>query len=181
MVSFGCNENGTWAHYCGGAIVAENVIVTASHCFFKRRSGYKRLTQIRTGDQNFIDTTDDDLVATYEISSIIKHPEYQWPGRGAKHDLAIVFTKTRIEFNANTNQISLPPIEEPIQQPNTNYSAEFCGYGFYDTQTTASEALRSADFTIFTGTYCEPWFGHRKIKEHLVNTSILMCAGTDVS
>ena len=159
--------------------MSENVIVTASHCFFYLRGGYNRLTKIRTGDQNFTDTTDDDLVATYEISSIIKHPDYA--GRGAKHDLAIVFTKTPIEFNANTNQISLPPMDATIQQPNTNYSAEFCGYGFYDTQTTASEALRSADFTIFTGAYCEPWFGHRKIKEHLVNTSILMCAGTDAS
>ena len=104
MCSFGELVNGKWYHYCGGAIVSENVIVTAAHCFFK--GGYIRTTQIRTGDQNFIDTSDDDLVRTYEVSSIIKHPEYR--AGYAKNDLAIVYTKTPIEFNARTNQISLP-------------------------------------------------------------------------
>mgnify|MGYP002043744323 CR=1 FL=1 len=63
------------------------------------------MTQIRTGDQNFTDTTDDDYLGLYEISSIIKHPNYKRPGYGARNDLALVFTKTKIEFNARTNKI----------------------------------------------------------------------------
>ena len=77
----------------------------SSHCFFKQGIGYNRLTQIRTGDQNFTDTTDDDYLGLYEISSIIKHPKYNRPGKGARNDLALVFTKTKIEFNARTNKI----------------------------------------------------------------------------
>ena len=65
-------------------------------------------------------------------------------------------------------------------EPNTNYSAKFVGYGYYDDSLTASEALREADFTLFEGSYCEPLFSHTQIKRHLLNTSILMCAGTDV-
>ena len=75
---------------------------------------------------------------------------------------------------------ALPPIDKPIMEPNTNYSAKFVGYGYYDDSLTASEALREADFTIFEGSYCEPLFSHTQIKRHLLNTSILMCAGTDV-
>ena len=181
MVSFGEQnyQTGQWDHHCGGAIISKNAIATASHCFFSRSKGYNILTKIRTGDQNFADNTDDDFVEVYDIATIIKHPEYR--GYGAKHDLAIVFTKQEIDFNVTTSSILVPSIDDPIRTPNTNYSARFSGYGYYDDTLIASDALREADFTIFTGTYCEPLFGHRKVKEHLLNTSILMCAGTDVS
>ena len=200
MVSFGeyFNQTGEWKHYCGGAIIADNVVLSAAHCFFQQGNGYNRLTLIRTGDQNFSDPNDDEFVGFYEISSIIKHPDYR--GYGARDDLAMVYTKSRINFNARTNLIgtffiklqlgyffifnlyflALPPMDNPIMQPNTNYSAKFVGYGYYDDSLTASEALREADFTIFEGSYCEPLFSHTQIKRHLLNTSILMCAGTDV-
>ena len=186
MVSFGeyFNQTGTWKHYCGGAIISENVIVTAGHCFFKKSRwcldcGYNRLTQIRTGDQNFTDTNDDDLVGTYEISSIVKHPGYR--GRGPKNDLAIVFTKSPIEFNARTSPIALPAIDAPIQDPNTNHSVRFTGYGYFDDTLIVSDALRETDFTIFPKSYCQAQFNYSQIQEHLVNTTIIMCAGVDVS
>ena len=105
MVSFGeyFNQTGEWKHYCGGAIIADNVVLSAAHCFFKRGHGYNRLTLIRTGDQNFSDPNDDEYVGFYEISSIIKHPGYR--GFGARDDLAMVYTKSRIQFNARTNLI----------------------------------------------------------------------------
>ena len=144
MVSFGehFNQTGTWEHSCGGAIVSDNVIVTAAHCFFRNSTGYNRLTQIRTGDQNFADTTDNDLVGTYEISHILKHPGYR--GVGPKNDLAILFTKITIDFNARTNAIALPSMNDPIRDLNTNYPARFTGYGWFDDTLTVSNALREA-------------------------------------
>ena len=105
MVSFGeyFNQTGEWIHYCGGAIIADNVVLSAAHCFFKRGHGYNRLTLIRTGDQNFSDPNDDEYVEFYEISSIIKHPGYR--GFGARDDLAMVYTTRKIDFNARTNLI----------------------------------------------------------------------------
>ena len=102
MVSFGEQnyQTGQWDHHCGGAIISKNAIATASHCFFSNSKGYNILTKIRTGDQNFADNTDDDFVEVYDIATIIKHPEYR--GFGAKHDLAIVFTKQEIDFNVTT-------------------------------------------------------------------------------
>ena len=181
MVSFQYEDmqTGNWYHYCGGAIIGKNSIATASHCMFNNKKKYYIHTRIRTGDQNFTDTTDfNDFVKPYEISTIIKHPGYQ--GYGGKNDLAIVFTKTEIDFNITTNSISLPSIDDPIRAPNTNYSAKFTGYGYFDTTATTSDALREADSTIYPGTYCEPLYGNKKKKNHLVNTTIMMCAGTAV-
>ena len=180
MVSFGEQnyQTGKWHHYCGGAIISKNAIATASHCFFRYRNGYNILTKIRTGDHNFTDDTDNGFVALYEIATIIKHPGYR--GKGPKHDLSIVFTQTEIDFNITTNSILLPSIDDPIRAPNANYPAKFAGYGFFDDTLAPSDELREADFTMFTGSYCEPLFGHRKIKNNLLNTQIMMCAGTDV-
>ena len=180
MVSFQYQNmtTGNWHHYCGGAIIGKNAIVTASHCFIGK-NGYFVHTKIRTGDQDFSDTTDfNDFVKTYEISTIIKHPGYR--GFGPKNDLAIVFTKTEIEVNDATEPIALPYIGDPIRAPNMNYQAKFTGYGYFDNTSTTSAALREADFTIYTGTYCEPLYDHPRIKNHLVNTTIVMCVGTDV-
>ena len=111
MVSFGeyFNQTGEWKHYCGGAIIADNVVLSAAHCFFQKGfgHGYNRLTLIRTGDQNFSNPNDDEFVRSYEISSIIKHPGYR--GYGARDDLAMVYTKSRINFNARTNLIGTFP------------------------------------------------------------------------
>ena len=74
----------------------------------------------------------------------------------------------------------MPSIDDPIRAPNANYPAKFAGYGFFDDTLAPSDELREADFTMFTGLYCEPLFRHRKIKNNLLNTQILMCAGTDV-
>ena len=184
MVSFQYRHSltGNWHHYCGGAIIGKNSIATAAHCFFNNRTKYFIHTKIRTGDQNFTDTTNlnaNAYVKNYDISTIIKHPGYQ--GLGPQNDLAIVFTKTEIEFNAATNRIALPFIGDPIRAPNMNYSAKFTGYGYFDNTTTTSDALREADFIIYTGSYCGRLFGnYPKIKNHLVNTSILICAGAAV-
>ena len=63
----------------------------------------------------------------------------------------------------------------------TNQSAKFSGWGWFNGSQIASEALRATNFTIFTGEYCEQQFVHNKIRNHLENTTIMFCAGTDVS
>ena len=182
MVSFGeyDNQTLTWDHYCGGAIISNFGIVTASHCFYgKGEKAFKTHTLIRVGDQNFTDTTDDDLAETYKILTILKHPGYG--GSGPKNDLAIVFTDRKIEFNEKVNSVNLPSATNPVIDGNTNQSAKFSGWGWFDGSRVASEALRATNFTIFTRDYCEQQFNHCKVKNHLENTRIMFCAGTDVS
>ena len=181
MVSFGeyDNQTLTWNHYCGGAIISKYGIATAAHCFYDQGHYFNTYTQIRVGDQNFTDQNDNIFAETYDILTIIKHHGYG--GKGPKNDLAIVFTDREIEFNVKVNSIDLPTEINPVIDGSTNQTAKFSGWGWFNGSKIVSEALRATNFTIFTGEYCEQQFVHNKIRNHLENTTIIFCAGTDVS
>ena len=113
MASFGLAEDldyelpdGTsewWNHFCGGAIVAENAILTASHCFKNEPNGS---IKIKLGDEYLNTPTDDDLVQIHGVNTIIKHPNYQ---QGRDFDVAVVFTNKKIEVNQTSSKVRFDP------------------------------------------------------------------------
>ena len=178
MVSFGEETGMEWDHYCGGAILSESSIATAAHCFFGRKD-YKRNTKIRVGDQNLRDSSDDSLAETYDVLAIIKHPEYR--GQGPKNDLAIVFTKQKIHFNANTAKIPLLiSANQAFKKGSINTPSKFSAWGYFDQSKIPSDNLREADFTMFPDVYCKPLYPNQRIKNRL-NEENILCAGTEVS
>ena len=183
MVSFGTynnttNQTGKWHHFCGGAILSKFCIITASHCFFGPGDFFTH-TKIRIGDQNFTDSTDNLLAKTYEIRTMIKHPDYI--SGAPRNDLVLVFTKTEIEFNVKSSPINLPTTSNPILDLQNNQTSKFSGWGWFNGSKIVSEALRATNFTIFTGEYCEKLFTSAGVRNHLENTTIMYCSGTDVS
>ena len=80
--------------------MTDHSILTTAHCFHEPhrfRLAYKSGTKIRVGDQNLNSDLDDDEARTYEVNTVLWHPKYR--KNGPQFDLAIVFTKTKIEFN----------------------------------------------------------------------------------
>ena len=70
----------------------------------------------------------------------------------------MVFTESEIEFNVKTNYIDLPNATIPIVDVDTNQTAKFSGWGWFNGSNVASDALRASTYTVFTGEYCEKLF-----------------------
>ena len=175
MASFGYEQNGKWHHYCGGAIISDSTLITANHCFNHPnvRPHIKQMTKIRLGDQNLNDGIDD--TNTYEIEKIVPHPESN--GRAPQYDLAIVYTKTKIQFNDRIKPICIPT--KPYDEANryANDEVKFSGWGFFNSSRVFSNDLREAAFKVLSQSQC---FSDPLYKPRIEYKDVIFCAGNEV-
>ena len=175
MTSFGYESNNNWSHFCGGAVISDSMIITAAHCMksVKTNATLRQMTRIRLGDQNLNDNIDDDNV--FEIEDIIWHPNYE--GWGPQFDLAVVHTKTKIQFNDRIKPVCLPT--RPYNEPNryANETVTFSGWGYFDAVSDFSNDLREATFKVLPESECFSkalYHRRRRFKD------IFFCAGNEV-
>ena len=92
-----------------------------AYCFFRQQSDSRfgqsphQYNRIRAGDHNLENDSDNQFVKTYKITNVVKHPGYL--GRGPQNDLAIAFTKTKIDYNARIGKISIPETKIDVTFP----------------------------------------------------------------
>ena len=175
MASFGYLENGKWAHYCGGAIIFDTILITAAHCFYGRRANatIRQMAKVRLGDQNLNDGIDD--ANTYEIEKIVPHHSYE--GLGPQFDLAMVYTKSKITFNDRIKPICLPTIHYNEADRYANDEVKFSGWGYFDAVSDFSNDLREATFKILPESECfstDLYQRRRRFKD------VFFCAGNEV-
>ena len=180
MVSIGWNNGTHWIPYCGGSIISNRTIITAAHCFFSRYEKNfirRKKTQVRVGDQSLNDDSDDlGLAKTYDILTVIGHPEYE--GRGAKHDIALIYTKETIQFNQRIKPICMATQAYDLPDRYAGQNVKFAGFGYYDGSETTSDDLRAANFKILSESTClarSLYYRRRKAK------NVFFCAGNLVS
>ena len=156
MVSIGWDNGTHWNPYCGGSIISNRTIITAAHCFFHRdeRNFIRRQkTQVRVGDQILNDDSSDlGMAETYDILTVIGHPEYK--GRGAKHDIALIYTKKPIQFNQRTKPICMATQAYDLPDRYADQDVKFAGFGYYDSSETTSDDLRETNFKILSESTC---------------------------
>ena len=177
MASFGYIENGKWAHFCGGAVIFDTILITAAHCFYHQTRGnatIRKMTKVRLGDQNLNDGIDDEN--TFEIEKIIPHHSYE--GRGPQFDLALVYTKSKITFNDQIRPICLPTKHYDEANRYANDEVKFSGWGYYDAVSDFSNDLREGTFKVLPESECfsiDLYQPRKKYKD------VFFCAGNEVS
>ena len=177
-MSFGTWNGTHWSHFCGGSIISDRTIISASHCFFLRPNrygprGYQFATRIRIGDQNLNDATDDRLAKTYTVNTIIRHKKYA--GRGIFYDVALVHTVEKIEFNGNAAPICMTTVANPeVVIPGEEVAMAGWGYVDDSVDRKPSDTLQETNAQILKRSGCRQ-------QTPGIDDDLVICVGSPVS
>ena len=144
-------------------MLSERVLVTAAHCFRHAGQGFQKDSKIRVGDQILNDQSDDIDAQTHEISAIIGHPDYF--GFEPDYDIAIILTKTEIEFNTKVQPIKILDPKNFNVSLGSDRSAMFAGWGMFDSTLETSDPLREAKFEVLDPVECESHYNYTGVNQ----------------
>ncbi|XP_076342794.1 venom protease-like isoform X2 [Tachypleus tridentatus] len=98
--------------WCGGALVSDNVIVTAAHCL-SHPNGFKyspSQMRVRLGDHHLYSDQDFGAPREYRVQSSVQHP--QFVRNGFYNDIGLIKLEEQVQFNTFIDPICLPTPDE---------------------------------------------------------------------
>lgn len=91
--------------FCGGAIISPFYILSAAHCYVGSLATASKLAAL-VGDHDYTTGTDTNYSKLYEITKISKHTSFN--PKTNVNDIALLKTKTEIQFNNGVGPACLP-------------------------------------------------------------------------
>jgi len=170
VLGYGTEDNIQWA--CGGTLISDQYVLTASHCLFNRELGDVKF--VRLGDLNLKRTDDDAAPQDFTIIERIRHPEYKPPS--VYNDIALIKLNSSAIFTDHVKPACLNTDPNIIE--NDFYVAT--GWGNTEFGGDTADHLQKVDITGYSLEVCRQKYPAtpRRLSEGILG-DMHICAGGD--
>ncbi|KAG2382358.1 hypothetical protein C9374_005560 [Naegleria lovaniensis] len=138
-------------HFCGGSIIAPNVILSAAHCFFDGKGAplSPSTVQVVAGRTN--NYCPDISQCNYGIAqSIHVHPNYNQ--QTLLHDIAILVLDRNLQIDGSSTRLAF--IESGSVPVTKNLAVQVAGWGYIDSTNTVQTNLRKVSVPVVSAATC---------------------------
>ncbi|XP_045472103.1 venom serine protease 34-like [Harmonia axyridis] len=138
--------------FCGASIISERFALTAAHCVVDKKV---ENIVLLVGEHNVSSGTDTPYAKVYSLDKFIINPDYNV--KTQKNDIALVKTKSDIEFSVYVGPVCLPFKYSEFDFESASVKA--LGWGLNSTHGTKSDVLKEVTLMILGNDYCSKFFG----------------------
>lgn len=157
-------KSGRFYPYCGGAIITETHIVTASHCLLKKRP---EDLSIEMGKFNITGREPRNDPFIRKVVHMQRHFHYDKPTYN--NDIAVVTLDKPVDFGRTTRPICLPPFGSDVLE---GTKGEVVGWGRIAFKGKKSGVLNNVTLPVVNRTECQ------KPLKHRISTNMICAGGT---
>ncbi|XP_042217635.1 venom protease-like isoform X2 [Homarus americanus] len=141
------NEQGKITWFCAGALINEQWVLSALHCFL-----FTTVTVVRLGEHDYNDDGDGAVHEDFGVAETILHPDYVHPQ--GYHDLALLKLNRRVILKPFINPVCLPWGQESINDL-TGTKVTLTGWGATQFAGEPSSVLQEVEITVFPSSDCD--------------------------
>lgn len=156
--------------HCGGSLIAEDLVVTAAHCIFQRktRKFHSNIT-VRLGVHDISSEPQDPNIQSIDSKEIIPHPSFNW--RTFDSDLALVKLRWKANITDYVRPVCLPN-KQQRRKVRPGALGVMLGWGLTEDDNPTTE-LQQVYMPVVEHSRCQKAYE----KERWPVTSNMICAG----